>query len=131
MSIEFISAKDLPISEAEEVDVLCVENGELKRKAGANFGGSAYDAKIKVWFDANDEEFKCELVEGSFNDLYEKINNEIVTNVIIAVDTTASENYRKYVAICQPQYDGVCILLHDSISGGYFLIDRNNNAEFG
>ena len=29
---ELISAKDLPITEAEEVDVLCVDNGELKRK---------------------------------------------------------------------------------------------------
>lgn len=36
---EFIAAKDLPVTEAEEVDVLCVENGELKRKAGASLGG--------------------------------------------------------------------------------------------
>lgn len=41
MSIEFISAKDLPTTEAEEVDVLCVEGGELKRKAGASLGGGA------------------------------------------------------------------------------------------
>ena len=30
--IEFVSAADLPATEAEEVDVLCVENGELKKK---------------------------------------------------------------------------------------------------
>ena len=36
---EFISAKDLPITEAEEVDVLCVDNGELKRKQAKGLGG--------------------------------------------------------------------------------------------
>lgn len=36
---EFIAAKDLPTTEAEEVDVLCVEGGELKRKPGASLGG--------------------------------------------------------------------------------------------
>lgn len=36
---EFISAADLPNTEAEEVDVLCVENGEMKRKIGINLGG--------------------------------------------------------------------------------------------
>ena len=39
-NIEFISASELPTTEAEEVDVLCVEGGELKRKAGASLGGS-------------------------------------------------------------------------------------------
>lgn len=39
MSIEFISAKDLPTTETEEIDVLCVENGKLKRKAANGLGG--------------------------------------------------------------------------------------------
>jgi hypothetical protein len=39
-NINLIPAKNLPIAEAEEVDVLCVENGELKRKPGASLGGS-------------------------------------------------------------------------------------------
>ena len=38
-NIEFIPASNLPTTEANEVDVLCVENGELKRKAGASLGG--------------------------------------------------------------------------------------------
>lgn len=37
---EFIAAKDLPITDAESVNVLCVDNGELKLKEGATFGGS-------------------------------------------------------------------------------------------
>lgn len=39
-NIEFVSANELPVTEATEVDVLCVENGELKRKSGASLGGS-------------------------------------------------------------------------------------------
>lgn len=38
-NIEFVAAKDLPVSESESVDVLCVDDGELKRKPAANLGG--------------------------------------------------------------------------------------------
>lgn len=38
-SYNLTPAGELPVTEAEEVDVLCVENGELKRKAGAKLGG--------------------------------------------------------------------------------------------
>ena len=37
-----IPAAELPTTEADEVDVLCVEGGELKRKAAANLGGGGY-----------------------------------------------------------------------------------------
>lgn len=47
-NIEFISAADLPTTEAEEVDVLCVENGELKRKAGATLGGGGGSFVMKL-----------------------------------------------------------------------------------
>lgn len=40
MSTNFISAADLPITEASSVDVLCVENGELKRLPAADISGS-------------------------------------------------------------------------------------------
>ena len=49
---EFIAAKDLPTTEAKEVDVLCVEpaTGELVRKPGASLGGGAeeYDAVVHM-----------------------------------------------------------------------------------
>ena len=38
-NINLIPAADLPLTEAKEVDVLCVEGGELKRKAAGNLGG--------------------------------------------------------------------------------------------
>ena len=39
-NIEFIPANELPVSEAEAVSVLCLENGELKQKPGASLGGA-------------------------------------------------------------------------------------------
>ena len=62
-NIEFISAANLPTTEAKEVDVLCVEGGELKRKAGASLGGGSYDLDILItpvsdgdgWWTANHE----------------------------------------------------------------------------
>jgi len=38
-NINLIPAAQLPLTEAKEVEVLCVDNGELKRKAAANLGG--------------------------------------------------------------------------------------------
>lgn len=92
-NVEFISVKDLPVSEAEEVDVLCVENGELKRKAGANIGGGNYDAKVKLWWEMVDGEMmpKGELLEGSYDALVEKINNDILTTARVIEDGTAWE----------------------------------------
>ena len=48
---EFISAANLPATEANEVDVLCVDNGELKRKPAANLGGGVFDIEmiLSVW----------------------------------------------------------------------------------
>lgn len=38
-NINLIPAAELPTTEADEVDVLCVENGEIKRKPAANLSG--------------------------------------------------------------------------------------------
>ena len=43
---EFISAANLPTTDAKEVDVICVEGGELKRKAGASIGGGGYVVRV-------------------------------------------------------------------------------------
>ena len=47
---EFIAAKDLPVTEAEEVNVLVVDpaTGELAQKAGANLGGEKADLVISL-----------------------------------------------------------------------------------
>ena len=43
---EFISAANLPATEANKVDVLCVDNGELKKKPAANLGGGVFDIEM-------------------------------------------------------------------------------------
>ena len=43
---ELISAANLPATEANKVDVLCVDNGELKRKPAANLGGGVFDIEM-------------------------------------------------------------------------------------
>lgn len=40
-NINFISANELPEATGDEIEVLCVENGQMKRKTGS-LGGGAY-----------------------------------------------------------------------------------------
>lgn len=49
---EFIAAKDLPVTEAKEVNVLVVDpaTGELAQKAGENLGGSGGVIELDVEF---------------------------------------------------------------------------------
>lgn len=63
-----IPAAELPVTEAKEVDVLCVENGELKRKAGANLGGGG-SYVINVPADVSiDEEQEFIMLPDSYDD---------------------------------------------------------------
>lgn len=47
-NINLIPASELPVTEAEEVEVLCIDGGELKRKAAANLGGGGGGYVIHV-----------------------------------------------------------------------------------
>lgn len=47
-NINFIPANELPATEAEEVEVLCLDAGELKRKPAANLGGGGGGYCLKV-----------------------------------------------------------------------------------
>ena len=73
MSTKFIAAKDLPVAEGDEVDVLCVENGALKRKEGASLGGGeatkvyAFDFRATGTQYFANEEF-CNIIYGILDD---------------------------------------------------------------
>ena len=55
-NIELIAASDLPEATSDTVDVLCVEDGELKRKAGASLGGGGgYVVKVPADVDVSGE----------------------------------------------------------------------------
>lgn len=60
-NIHFISAADLPEAEGEEVEVLCVENGELKKKAASGLGGADADIFANITITSYDvEDGSCE-----------------------------------------------------------------------
>lgn len=93
-NIEFISAAELPITEAEEVDVLCVENGELKRKAG---GSAEYDVVVEVSYGivsgvSGYSYFDPVLVSGDFSTLMAKIKSGEVVNGVVRLTNTIDHN---------------------------------------
>ena len=74
--IEFIPAKDLPVAEGDEVDVLCVENGELKRKEGTSLGGSNnYDLVVEHRYTYMGSVTTFNVVTGSYETILEKLRN--------------------------------------------------------
>lgn len=90
---EFISAKDLPVSESDSVDVLCVDNGELKLKAGANLGGSnSCDLVVNYLVDDVSGSAEVELKSGDFEIAKEKILNGLLCTIFIYGKMTDSEN---------------------------------------
>ena len=98
-NINFIPATELPNTYADEVDVLCVENGEMKRKTGTSLGGS-FDAVIDMatWGDYR----TCTFVKGSYDTIMKKISKSHAPTICVIVhennDTifctvTALKNY--------------------------------------
>ena len=54
-NINFIPATKLPVAEGEQVDVLCLENGEMKRKPADGLGGGGSAAVIICYDDETGE----------------------------------------------------------------------------
>lgn len=70
----FIPANELPLAEGEQVEVLCLENGEMKRKPADGLGGgSGYDAMILITRDPDNEWDTMVLESGSHAEIHAKI----------------------------------------------------------
>ena len=102
-NIEFIPASNLPTTEASEVDVLCVENGELKLKAGASIGGNTeYDLILRV-VGGQDEEtgdnivIEYEVMQGSYDAVKQKIDNAIEPKALILDEYRVGDYIEKRV----------------------------------
>jgi hypothetical protein len=102
-NIEFIPANELPTTEANEVDVLCVENGELKLKAGASLGGDTkYDLILRV-VGGQDEEtgnnivIDYEVIQGSYDAVKQKIDNLIEPKVLLSEEHRGGDSIQKSV----------------------------------
>lgn len=101
-NIEFIPAKDLPTTEGNEVDVLCVENGELKRKAISLGGEPEYDLILRVvggWDEetGNNIVIEYEVIQGSYDAVKQKIDNAIEPNVLILEERRDGDYIEKSV----------------------------------
>jgi len=101
-NIEFIPAKDLPTTEGSEVDVLCVENGELKRKAISLGGDPEYDLILRVvggWDEesGNQTVIEYEVIQGSYDAVKQKIDNAIEPNVLILEERRDGDYIEKSV----------------------------------
>lgn len=96
---ELIAAKDLPATDAAEVDVICVENGELKRKPGTSIsGGYVIHLDTSMITSASESQvvFTC-------NDSYDEIAKIVHNGGCVWLDGTnvasmSNGNYIRVVA---------------------------------
>lgn len=94
-NIEFIAANNLPITEAEEVDVLCVVDGELKRKPAEGLGGAGNYVLVLTADNAEVTESGNNLMInylGSYDDFAEHLYNggTMVADVSALYDSPAA-----------------------------------------
>lgn len=120
-NIEFIPASNLPTTEASEVDVLCVENGELKLKAGASIGGNTeYDLILRVVgvFDeesGEDNVLDYEVIHGSYDAVKQKIDNVIEPKALVLeeyrvndlIDKRIYEPFLRWYSITSQGYEAI------------------------
>lgn len=83
-NIELIAANDLPTTEAEEVSVLCIDNGELKQKPGASFGGGA-GGYVIVPDGLNTDE-----MQGTINESYDNFIDILLAGGTVWIDVTSA-----------------------------------------
>jgi hypothetical protein len=82
---EFISAADLPITEAKEVSVLCLENGELKQKPANGLGGCPMLVINTFYTDYNGERDPESTVSPVPAGTFELVKNSILTGMPILI----------------------------------------------
>lgn len=95
-NVEFISAANLPIVEGDEVNVLCVEDGELKQKPVSN--NTNYDIVVRV-IPAWDEEedmmsTTAQIISGSYDAVMQKLDADIIPKVLLIENGTGYDNYK-------------------------------------
>lgn len=114
-NINLIPAAELPLTEADEIDVLCVEGGELKRKAASNLGGSgSYIIHVPA----------SEVVENEASNMYMVRLSESYDNFapIIAAGGTVYLDMSEYFADeLRFAYFTVLSAVYDPGQGGFIV----------
>ena len=129
-NIEFIAANDLPVTEAEEVDVLCVENGEMKRKPAHSLGGGGNcdliiigTPEIQDWGSDGwgTGDIALTLEKGDFETLKEKIKNhepisglyiEEITEEAASITNGEITPYTRIHLSCGVGFEDGCIVVN-------------------
>ena len=120
-NINFISANALPNTEADEVNVLCVENGEMKLKRGDKLGGKEYDMRIRYNFTDN----TYALIDGTYQQVVSKINNDAYPTIYTIMEYSTY----KYVELATAKYYPASNMLIISASGLLFAVHPDNSIE--
>lgn len=134
-NINLIPANDLPLAGGEQVEVLCLENGEMKRKPADGLGGSSYDAVILFTRDPDNERDTLELESGSYAKIHAKIMaGEIVSVAMKTVELSGGVPFIRSVSTavlvtCSSDKSApVNCYLHVGNDLWMLLIESNNNV---
>ena len=94
---EFIAAKDLPVTEEKEVNVLVVNpaTGELAQKSGANLGGGGGGSDFCVIYSYIDYTYRY--IGGD----YEAIKEKLITDQPIMMDLFTIEQRNDHTGVRQ------------------------------
>lgn len=103
-NIEFIPASNLPTTEAEEVDVLCVENGELKRKAGASLGGSGGSMEVDIVLSGNDFYSGTVTFSSTYDEIKTAMDNGCFVIGWIRNQQFTDERYQYHAGYLRPTF---------------------------
>lgn len=114
---ELIEAKDLPMTEEEDVTVLCVgADGEIKRKPAKGLGGGEYDAEIHVT-STDGGNPTAELVVGSFETIRSLVLAGKKPNIAVRVTDIADVTWHETssaltVQACENDAEPVWVLIY-------------------
>ena len=114
---ELIEAKDLPMTEEDDVTVLCVgADGEMKRKPAKGLGGGEYDAEIHVTL-TNDGNLTVELVVGSFETIRNLVLAGKKPNIAVRVTDIADVTWHETqsaltVQACENDAEPVWVMIY-------------------
>lgn len=109
-NIELIAAKDLPTTEAEEVSVLCIDNGELKQKPGASFGGGGGYITVADSFDA-------ENATGTISENYDNFIGVLLAGGSVWIDLMSAMGMFMRLMITAYAYQEETLVLISSMGG--------------
>lgn len=127
-TIGLVAPMDLPVSESDAVEVVVIENEELKRKPVDGLGGgSGFD--IIIHYDTDN--WTAELVQGDYNTLSEKFNNRLPILVMIAGYCRNEDGWEyNYDTVSRIVIEGDHFTVYDNNFGYYFGIYPDNSVVF-